>query len=322
MDRIIVTGGSGLVGNAIRLAVNNDTVEKQHEWIFLSSKDADLRDLDECKKIFEKLKPTMVIHLAAIVGGLFENMNNNLKFLRDNIKINDNVLECCYEYKVRKVISCLSTCIFPDKTTYPIDETMVHNGPPHSSNYGYSYAKRLIDTYNRAYNDRYGCNFTSVIPCNVFGPYDNFNLKSSHVIPGLMHKLYNVMHEKEDGQQNELIFEVAGTGKPLRQFIYSIDLAKLIIWTLRNYDSVEPIILSTDENDEISIKSVAEEIAKSFDFKGTIKFDTSKADGQFKKTASNSKLRKLNPSFQFTPFPEAIKETVEWFQKNYKNARL
>src|SRR4051794_20634315 len=109
-------------------------------------------------------------------------------FLRDNLLINDNVLQAAFESKVEKVVSCLSTCIFPDKTTYPIDETMIHNGPPHESNFGYAYAKRLIDIQNRTYNDQYGSKYTSVIPTNASGPYDNYNLNASHVLPGLTQK--------------------------------------------------------------------------------------------------------------------------------------
>jgi GDP-L-fucose synthase len=128
----------------------------------------------------------------------------------------------------------LSTCIFPDKTTYPIDETMLHTGPPHSSNAGYAYAKRMIDVLNRCYNEEYGCQFTSVIPTNIYGPHDNFNLEDSHVIPGLIHK---ACIAKDAGTD----FVVWGSGTPLRQFIYSNDLAKLMIWTLRSYDVRWPV---------------------------------------------------------------------------------
>ena len=116
-------------------------------------------------------------------------MNYPVGFYRENMLMNDTIMELCREFKVKKLISCLSTCIFPDKTTYPIDETMVHNGPPHFSNEGYAYAKRMIDTMNRAYNKEFGCNFTSVIPTNVYGPGDNFHLKDGHVLPALIHKV-------------------------------------------------------------------------------------------------------------------------------------
>jgi GDP-L-fucose synthase len=235
--RILVTGGSGLVGKALQIVVQ-DEKRQDEDWIFVGSKDANLCDLDATTQLFDKHKPTHVIHLAAMVGGLFHNMSHNLDFLRSNLAMNSNVLQVSHEKGVKKVVSCLSTCIFPDKTTYPIDETMIHNGPPHPSNFGYSYAKRMIDVMNQAYHEQHGCLFTSVVPCNVFGPHDNYNLESSHVIPGLIRRLHDVM---EAGGST---FTVLGTGKPLRQFIYSLDLARLFLWVLREYDEVAPIILS------------------------------------------------------------------------------
>ncbi|XP_024943803.1 probable GDP-L-fucose synthase isoform X2 [Cephus cinctus] len=277
-----------------------------------------LGDKKSTEEVFAKYKPTHVIHLAAMVGGLFHNMAHNLDFLRKNLHMNDNVLQTAHETDVVKVVSCLSTCIFPDKTTYPIDETMIHNGPPHPSNYGYSYAKRLIDIANRGYYEQHGRIYTSVIPCNVFGRHDNFHPKASHVVPGLMRKLYDLI---KDGNTEDKTFVVLGSGKPLRQFIYSKDLAKLMIWVLREYSSVEPIILSVDESQEVTISQVAETLVAAFDFKGKIVYDTSAADGQYKKTASNAKLRSYLPDFQFTPFEKAIKETVDWYKTNYDLAR-
>jgi len=282
--------------------------------VFLGSKDANLCNLDSTRAAFEKYHPTHVIHLAASVGGLFKNMRERVEMIRDNMAINDNVLLCAKDFKVVKCVSCLSTCIFPDKTTYPIDETMVHLGPPHSSNEGYAYAKRMIDVLNRAYNLEYGCNFTSVIPTNIFGPHDNYNLADSHVIPGLIHKTYIA-------KQNNTDLVVYGSGKPLRQFIYSLDLAKLFVWVLDNYDQLDPIILSVGEEDEISIGDVAKMIAESMDFKGKLVFDTSKADGQYKKTASNKKLKELYPGLSFTPIQDALKTSCQWFIDNYEKAR-
>jgi len=224
------------------------------------------------------------------------------------------VLSLSKEHKVKKVVSCLSTCVFPDKTTFPIDETMIHNGPPHHSNEGYAYAKRMIDVQNRCYREEYGCNFTSVIPTNVFGPHDNFSIEDGHVLPGLMHKVYRA---KLSGEP----FTIWGSGTPLRQFIYSFDLAKLFVWTMRHYHSVEPLILSVGEEDEVDIKTAAMTVVEAMEFKGEVKFDTSKADGQYKKTASNAKLRELYPEFKFTPFKDAVKETTRWFMDNYETAR-
>lgn len=316
---VLVTGGSGLVGQAIKSLVEEKQKAGKHNnenWIFCGSKDGDLRIKSQTEALFEKYKPTYVIHLAAMVGGLFHNMAHNLDFLRDNLSINENVLYASYKHNVKKVISCLSTCIFPDKTTYPIDETMVHNGPPHSSNYGYSYAKRMIDILNRAYNEQHGCMFTSVIPCNVFGPHDNFSLESSHVVPALIRRMDKAI------AIGDKTFTVSGSGKPLRQFIYSMDLAKLFLWVLYNYSSVEPIILSVDEKDEMTISQLAEAIKQAHGYSGLLVYDTSKPDGQYKKTASNNKLRSLNPHFEFTPFNEAINDTVKWFKSNKDNARL
>merc|ERR1712194_103562 len=240
--------------------------------------------------------------------------SKKVEFYRENMLLNDNVMECCRIYKVKKLVSCLSTCIFPDKTTFPIDETMVHNGAPHESNAGYAYSKRMIDVLNQCYYDEYGCNFTSIIPTNIYGPHDNFHLYDSHVIPGLIHKCYLA---KQKGEP----FIIMGSGAPLRQFIYSEDLAELTLWVLRDYNSREPIILSVDEEAEATIKDVALSVAKSMDFQGEIIFDTSKPEGQFKKTASNSKLRKYRPDYQFTSIQKGLETTVKWFLENYETCR-
>lgn len=182
---VLVTGGSGLVGKGIETIVASEEDKHGNEhWVFVSSSDCDLTDAKQTRELFERHRPTHVIHLAAMVGGLFYSMRTNLDIFRKNLHMSDNVLRMSYEVGAKKVVSCLSTCIFPDKTTYPIDETMVHMGPPHDSHLGYSYAKRMIDIMNQGYASQYGCTFTSVIPCNVFGPHDNFNLEKSNVVPG------------------------------------------------------------------------------------------------------------------------------------------
>jgi len=191
---VLVTGGTGLVGKGIEAHIlANKDKHVNDTYVYLSSKQGDLRKLEDTRKIFAEYKPTHVIHLAALVGGLYKNMENKLQFFRDNMSINDNILSCCHEFKVKKCVSSLSTCIFPDKISYPIDETMVHLGPPHPSNEGYAYAKRMLDVLNRCWNEKegsHGCKFFSVIPTNIFGPHDNYHLEDSHVIPGLIHKCY------------------------------------------------------------------------------------------------------------------------------------
>eukprot|EP00568_Trieres_chinensis_P010975 CAMPEP_0183290640 /NCGR_PEP_ID=MMETSP0160_2-20130417/264_1 /TAXON_ID=2839 ORGANISM="Odontella Sinensis, Strain Grunow 1884" /NCGR_SAMPLE_ID=MMETSP0160_2 /ASSEMBLY_ACC=CAM_ASM_000250 /LENGTH=316 /DNA_ID=CAMNT_0025451283 /DNA_START=58 /DNA_END=1008 /DNA_ORIENTATION=+ len=315
MTVVMVTGGSGLVGQAIRMYVEEQGGKREgEEWVFLSSKDGDLRVRADTDAIFEKFKPTHVIHLAAKVGGLFANMAQKVEFYRENTLINDNIMECCRINKVEKLVSMLSTCIFPDKTSYPIDETMLHDGPPHPSNEGYAYAKRLIDTMNRAYAEEYGCNFTAIIPTNIYGPHDNFSIQNGHVIPGLIHKCYIA-------KKNNTPFTIWGSGTPLRQFIYSLNLAELSVWVMRDYHSPNPITLSVDESAEVSIKDVALAVAKAMKFEGEVVFDTSKADGQFKKTACNKKLRGLRPDYEFTSMEEGVQKSVDWFVENYEKAR-
>jgi GDP-L-fucose synthase len=304
--KILVTGGTGLVGHGIQSICK----DYDHEFFFLSSKDCDLLDLKQVQKLFEKEKPDLVIHLAACVGGLFKNMNYKLDMYEQNTVINYNVLKCCHDYKVKKVVSCLSTCIFPDKTTYPINEEMLHNGPPHSSNDAYAYAKRMLEVHSKAYQEQYGDNFICVIPTNIYGENDNYSIEDGHVIPALIHKCYLAKQENKP-------FTVCGTGKPLRQFIYSIDLAKLIMWSLLEYNEKKSIILSVSEDDEVSIGDVARLVAREFDYEHNMIFDASYSDGQFKKTADNNKLKNLYPSFEFTSINVGIKKSVEWFKNNY-----
>ena len=307
--KILITGGTGLVGQGIQ----SIKYLYNYSFLFIGSKDCDLTNLIETQKLFEKERPDYVIHLAACVGGLFKNIKYKVDMYEKNILINHNVLKCCHDYKVKKVVSCLSTCIFPDETTYPINETMLHNGPPHKSNDAYAYAKRMLEIQSRAYQEQYNDNFICVIPTNIYGAYDNFSLEEGHVIPALIHKCYNAKKNKEK-------FVVCGSGKPLRQFIYSIDLARLIMWSLLEYDEKEPIILSVGEKDEVSIKQIATEIAKQFNYEFMMEFDDSYSDGQFKKTADNSKLMSLK-QYSFTKIEEGIKRTVEWFIKNYNECR-
>ena len=308
-DKVLVTGGTGLVGMSLKYITQNDN------WFFISSKDCDLTNFGDTYKYFSNIKPTYVIHLAAHVGGLYKNMNYKVDMFEINNMINHNVLKCSYLLGVKKVVSCLSTCIFPDKTSYPINETMLHNGPPHTSNDAYAYSKRMLEVHSNAYNQQYNTNFICVIPTNIYGPYDNYSLENAHVIPALIHKCYLSKCKNEK-------FIIKGSGKPLRQFIYSEDLAFLIKWTLYNYDHKDSIILSCCEKDEVSIADVAKCIAKSFDYEGMIEFDETYSDGQFKKTADNSKLIKLIGNYKFTNLEEGIKKSVSWFIDNYPNCRL
>jgi GDP-L-fucose synthase len=308
--KILVTGGTGLVG----FAINKISKNYNYDFLFLSSKDVNLENYEQTDNLFKNYSPDYVIHLAAYVGGLYKNMNQKVDMYEKNTIINFNVLKCCHKYKVKKCISCLSTCIFPNNVEYPIDESMLHDGPPHNSNDAYSYSKRMLEIHSKTYQEQYKQNFICIIPTNIYGCNDNYHLNDAHVIPALIHNCYLSKMNNKD-------FIVKGTGKPLRQFIYSIDLAKLILWTLEKYEQKESLILSVSPKDEVSIKHVAEEIAKNFDYLHRIKYDTSFSDGQFKKTASNQKLLNLYPDFKFTSISEGIKYSIDWFCNNYNSCR-
>lgn len=326
MQTVLVTGGFGLVGSAIQSVCGADL---KYKFTFMSSSQCDLTDYDATLKYFQRVMPDAVIHLAAAVGGLFKNMRCKVEMFENNMRINMNVLRASHAVGVSKVVSCLSTCIFPDEKTKhgPIDETMLHMGAPHSSNDAYAYAKRMLEVQSRCYREQHGRNYVCVIPTNIYGPNDNFNLDDAHVIPALIHKCYLA-------KQQGLPLVVAGSGTPLRQFIYSRDLALLLIWTLEHYDATHEdaekvdgagtLIISVDPEDEISIAEVVQHIAHAFDFDNDILYDASQPDGQFKKTADNTKFKNLygyKPPMTMTPIKWGIKETVQWFVQHYNNAR-
>jgi GDP-L-fucose synthase len=306
MKVVLVTGGSGLVGNAIKI-VSKDF--DNYSYIFISSKDYDLTKIDNTIQMFEKYKPNYVIHLAACVGGLYKNMNNKVKMLELNLMINYNVIKCAHDFNVEKLISCLSTCIFPDKVSYPIVESMLHDGSPHFSNDSYAYSKRMLEIHTKAYRENYGDKFMCIIPTNIYGPHDNFDLEDAHVIPMLIHKCYLA-------KQNNIDFIIRGTGKPLRQFIYSEDLAKMILTILFKSNNLDNIILSVPESQETSIENIGRLIAKKYDYEDNIMFDESFSDGQYKKTVSAEKILKIIPDFVFTPIEYGISKTIDWFNKN------
>lgn len=305
--KILVTGGTGLVGSAIQRIFK----DRDRDIRFISSSDCDLTDLVQTQQLFKTHSPKYVIHLAACVGGLYKNMNNKVEMLEKNLQINYNVVKCCHDFNVIKMIACLSTCIFPDATTYPINETMLHNGPPHSSNDAYAYAKRMLQIHCKAYREMHGDNFVCIIPTNIYGPADNYSLEDGHVIPSLIHKCYLAKQSGTD-------FVVRGTGSPLRQFIYSEDLAKIILWILEFYND-ESVIVSASET---SIANVAKIIADKFEYGDRMVFDETYSDGQYKKTADNSLLLSLiGENYEFTDINEGINASIDWFIANYDNAR-
>ena len=321
VNKIIVTGSSGLIGQAMFQFIKEKKLTQNYHLIPLSSKDCNLENWEETIVWFQNHSDDcdIVIHLAASVGGLYKNVNENTGMFEKNIKINMNVLKAVHQSGITRMISCLSTCIFPDEIRqYPITEEMLHHGPPHFSNQGYAYAKRMLEVQTRMFNEQYNTNYICIIPTNVYGMFDNFSLENGHVIPSLIHQCYLAKKENRT-------FPVKGSGKPLRQFIFNMDIAEIIFHFIENnYKENTNIILSTDPKDEISIHDVALEIAKCFDFDSNqICFDSNYIDGQFQKTVSNERLKKilLNSNFKFTCFTKGIEKTIQWFIQNVETCR-
>jgi GDP-L-fucose synthase len=300
-NKILVTGGNGLVGSEF----------VGDHYFKPSSKLYDLRRTEDANRLMLKGFDS-IIHCAAKVGGVGGNMNFKGDFFYDNIMINTNIIEGARMSGVKNLVAFLSTCVFPDNVEYPLTESKIHLGPPHTSNDAYAYAKRMTDIQIRAYREQYGLNYKSVIPSNIYGPNDNYDIINGHVLPSLIHKCYLA-------RENKTPLSIWGSGKPLREFIFSKDVAKLTEWVLENYNENEPIILSTSE--EISIMDVVGIIVELMNFKGNVIFDSSKPDGQFRKPSDNSKIKNYLPDFKFTPIYEGLKETIEYFENHYNVIR-
>lgn len=314
--KILVTGAYGLVGKSFQKIVKN-IGNLEDEFFFLSRQDCDLRDIESVYNTFKKIGPDVVIHLASCVGGVYENMMNNYNYLLDNTRLNLNIVDACNKFGVKRLINILSTCIFPDKgIIYPLTSDQLHNGLPHDSNIGYAYSKRILHLTSELLTKR-NKNFQviNLTPTNLYGCDDNYNLESSHVIPGLIHKMYNCKNKN-------IPLKINGSGKAKRQFVYVDDLSRIIykFIYLNVSDNNISIIVSPPEKDEISISELVNEICKCFDYHKYY-YDSTFSDGQLKKTASCDELLKYLPDFKFTSLSIGLQETVDFFVKNYYSVR-
>lgn len=293
--KIIVTGGSSMVGKHLQKILP--------DAIYLNSKDADLTDANQTKNIFNKIKPTVVIHLAAKVGGIMDNIKNPVNFFEENVFINTNVLKTSHENNVNKFIAILSTCVYPDKLSdfeYPITEDKLHNGPPTPTNFAYGYAKRCLAVQIDAYNQQYNTKYSYLIPCNLYSEYDHFTGDKAHFLSSLINK---IIIAKKNNQKTINLF---GSGKPLRQFMYAEDLAKAIKISI---DEQEPFKYNISTSENKSILEIAEIALKACDAEYmALDFDRSKPDGQFRKDASSKKFLDKHPSFQYTSLFEGVKK--------------
>lgn len=293
---ILVTGGSSMVGKHLFKIFPQAN--------YLTSKDCDLKSFDATLNLFKKIQPHLVIHLAAKVGGILDNIKNPVDFYEDNILINTNVLKACYLSGVNNFIGILSTCIYPDKLNknqYPIKEELLHDGPPTKTNFSYGYAKRCLEVQIRAYNEQYGTKYSSIIPCNLYSEHDHFEGDKAHFLSSLISKIHDAKIN------NKKHIQLFGSGKPLRQFMYAEDLAKAIVLSVNNNDSF-CYNVCTPENK--SIKEIAETALKACNAEHLkIKWDKTKPDGQFRKDASSEKFLTDYPNFKFTSLFEGIQKT-------------
>ena len=305
--KVLVTGSNGLLGNALR-----ELLGENH--VYHTRKDADLTDEKSTNEyITYHVKNSgidTIIHCAAMVGGVQANSTNNETFFIENYKINNNVISSAFENGVKNFVNLSSTCIFPDSNiTYPLTADQIDIAPPHPSNHGYSYAKRLSGYQTKIIRQLTGNNWITIVPTNVYGPHDNFHPDHSHMIPGIIHRAYNCKQNNED-------FVVWGDGSPLRQFIHSKDLAKIILWSIDNWNSDVPFMAVNDN--EHSVMDIVKIVAEKFEISGDkLIFDETKPRGQFRKPAKSD----IPKDYEYINIEQGITETIDWFIKNYKTLR-
>ena len=296
--KILVTGGNGLVGKHLQDILPEAT--------YISSKDYDLTESYNAHRLMYKERPDVVIHLAARVGGILDNITNPVDYLEQNILINTNVLKHCHQFNVGKVISILSTCIYPDVVdTYPMKEEVLFNGPPPPDNFAYAMSKRCMATQMDSYVKQHNKKWSYLIPCNLYGEHDKYEEHHSHFVSALIKKL----HESKDS------VEIWGTGKPLRQFMYAGDLARVIKYMIDN-DVVDNFNVAPDYVHSIEeITKIGMESCGKGDL--NIVYDNTKPDGQYRKDVDSSKLISVMKDFKFTSLEEGIRRVYDNFSQRY-----
>ena len=289
---ILVTGGNGLVGRHL-----NDILPKA---LYVSSKDYDLIDRYQTDVMLDFYKPNTVINLAAKVGGILDNMNNPVQYLEENTLINTNLLRSCHNHNVDKVISMGSTCMYPDVLDeYPMKERSIFDGSPPTENFAYAMSKRVMATQIDSYVKEYNKNWSYLIPCNLYGEYDKYEEHHSHFVSALIKKIYEA--------ENDV--EIWGTGKPLRQFMYAGDLARVIKYIIENnikgnFNVAPNYVHSIEEITKIGLKACSKEDLK-------INYNNTKPDGQYRKDVDSSKLMSVLKDFEFTSLEEGIRRVYD-----------
>lgn len=295
---LLVTGGSGLLGSALKQLCSEAT--------YVTSRDCDLRDLGQTRALFERFKPRRVLHLAAQVGGVKSNVAHNADLYTENVQINTNVLSVAQQCRVSRLISVLSSCAFALYGDRNSTEDDLHVGMPFEGNLGYGCSKRMLDLHTRLLWKQYGCKFSTVAPVTMYGPHDNFDREDGHVIGSLIHK---AVAAKATGEP----LEVWGSGNAIRQFVYVQDVARVLLQELDAFDGPETVIVAPDAG--VRISELAHGIAKAVGYLGPLVFDRNKPEGVLVKRVQSKRFAVRFPGFQFTVLQEGLTETITWFLK-------
>ena len=308
-NSILITGAKGLVGNAVR-SIRNEYPE--FKLYFSESHLDDLTDQNDVEELFKYVRPHHVLHLAAKCGGIQRNLNNPIQQLEDNLLMNTNVIRAAAKYDVEKLIAFSSVCVFPKKYEVLTEDSM-HDGEPFEAHKYYAHAKRLVDLQIEAHRKERGVNWCSLIPSNIFGKHDFYNLTLGHVVPSLIHKAFLA-------KQNNEPLHIWGTGVAKREFLYSEDLARICLELFRREEQMpQKMIVSSGE--ELEIREVVSKIQRLFGIK-EIKYDVDKPNGQLSRRCDLTLFNSIFPNFEFTSLDFALEESVRWFQENYPRVRL
>lgn len=303
--KILVTGGEGFLGSFIVENLKKKGVNKEDIRI-PRSKDKDLRRWENCVEVVKDTD--IVIHLAAKVGGIGFNRKYPATLFYDNAMMGIQLMEATRQENVEKFVAIGTVCAYPKFTPVPFKEEELWNGYPEETNAPYGLAKKMLLVQSQAYRQQYGFNSIFLLPVNLYGPRDNFDLDSSHVIPALIRKFTDVV------QNNKKEVGVWGTGKPSREFLYAEDAAEAILLATEKYNKPEPVNIGAGF--EIKIKDLVELIAEITGFDGGIKWDTSKPDGQPRRCLDVSRAKKEFGFEAKVEFREGLEKTIEWYKVN------
>lgn len=306
MKKLLLTGSSGFVGHHV---VKEFTKHGDFELITFSSSDYNLIDLNETMMLFEKERPDIVLHMAAVCGGILANKNSPADFTHLNLKMGSNIFDAVYHFGVEYLYTLGSVCSYPRNCPVPFKEEDIWNGYPEETNAGYGLAKKMLLVMQQAYRQQYGLKGAHLIPVNVFGPHDHFDLVNSHVIPALIRKFVDAV------ESNSSVVRCWGTGQASREFIYSKELAEAIYLAVsKSLDYPDPINLGAGQ--DIKIRDLAHLIAKLCGYRGDIVFTGEVSDGQPKRRLDVSKAERLLGFRATWPFTLGLTETIEWYKKN------